>query len=80
MDTIVSGRSTVNSLNILTWQQIQGEEKSAYVFPAIASIFQTNKDINENSMELIPNSKLFFYDIHDGKILYLLTQHLLFNC
>ena len=74
-DTIVSGVSTANSLNILTWQQMQGDEKAKYVFPAIKPIFQTKKDIIDNSMALIPNSKLFLYDIHDGKMLYLITQY-----
>ena len=57
--TIVSGGSDTKSLNILILQQIQGEEKVEYVFPAIHSIFQTKKDIIENSMDLITNSKLF---------------------
>ena len=30
-------------------------------------------------MGLISNNKILFYDIHDGKMLYLLTQHSLFN-
>ena len=77
--TIVPWISTTKSLNIITWQQLQVEEKSEYVFPTIESIFQTKKDVIENSMDLMTNRKICVYDIHDGKRLYLLTQHSLFN-
>ena len=61
-----------NSLNILTWQQIIGSESLNLLIPALESYFQKRQVLR-------PESRYHFYDIHGGKMLYLLTQHSLWN-
>eukprot|EP00978_Attheya_sp_CCMP212_P027084 scaffold90288_cov52-Attheya_sp.AAC.5 len=72
--TVAAGVTTAGSFNILTWQQVIGEEKCANVFPVLESIFEQKKKL----MDEHPNISI--YEMHDGKMLYLLTQHALFNC
>lgn len=60
-----------SSLNILTWQQMLGPEKAKSLFPVVHNIYSKKKEMRNGGYK--------FYDLHDGKMLYLLTQHLLFN-
>ena len=78
---IKCGVTAGGSRNILTWQQIKGEEKPSVLFPAMESQYQSMSRIMEKESDepLIPDSNLTFYELHDGKMLYLLTQHSLFN-
>ena len=66
-----------------------GAETYANMLPAIQPIFERKKEIHEkgcnvvdrNNCTIIDNdSKITMYDLHDGKMLYLLTQHSLYNC
>eukprot|EP00551_Chaetoceros_affinis_P016131 CAMPEP_0203712330 /NCGR_PEP_ID=MMETSP0091-20130426/69973_1 /ASSEMBLY_ACC=CAM_ASM_001089 /TAXON_ID=426623 /ORGANISM="Chaetoceros affinis, Strain CCMP159" /LENGTH=776 /DNA_ID=CAMNT_0050590301 /DNA_START=350 /DNA_END=2681 /DNA_ORIENTATION=- len=62
-----------SSLNILTWQQVRGTETLHTMMPAVKEYFEEKKayrEIRRND---------FFYDLHDGKMLYLLTQHSAWN-
>ena len=62
-----------SSLNILTWQQVRGTETLHTMMPAVKEYFEEKKayrDLRKND---------FFYDLHDGKMLYLLTQHSVWN-
>ena len=65
----------------MTWQQVKGEEKASILFPALESQYRSMNSIMEKDKDepLIPDSKLTFYELHDGKMQYLLTQHSLFN-
>ena len=72
------GVTAGSSLNILTFQQMLGDEKAMNLFPAIENIFKTKSEIrllNSNYND----RQYTFYELHDGKMLYLLTQHSLFN-
>ena len=64
-----------NSRHILTWQQVMGTESLDMLMPSLSSYFQERLEVSEDSMF----DNWFFYDLHDGKMLYLLTQHSLWN-
>ena len=59
-----------SSLNILTWQQVRGTETIASMLPAVEDYFSSKKLLRESE-----NNNHFYYELHDGKMLYLLTQH-----
>ena len=63
--------SAGNLLNILTWQQLRGKETIHTMLPAVESYFREKKRLREST----ENRNYYFYDLHDGKMLYLLTQH-----
>ena len=61
-----------------------GAETSANMLPILESIYQRKKEIhkkrlNVNSTIFNQQSKVTLYDLHDGKMLYLMTQHSLYN-
>ena len=60
-----------SSLNILTWQQIRGKESIHTMIPAVENYFHEKKRLRDETEK----RNYHFYDIHDGKMLYLLTQH-----
>jgi hypothetical protein len=51
-----------------------GEEKCSTLFPVLEKIFEEKT----NLMERKPNISI--YEMHDGKMHYLLSQHTLYNC
>ena len=64
-----------SSLNILTWQQIRWVENLSVMLPSV-------NDHYIKKCELYTDTKMkhtLLYDMHDGKMLYLLTQHSLWN-
>ena len=62
-----------SSLNILTWQQLRATETLHTMMPAVKDYFEEKKAYRES------RTNDFFYDLHDGKMLYLLTQHSAWN-
>ena len=64
-----------SSLNILTWKQLAGTESFATMMPAVKEYFEEKKILKDTTK----NKNYFYYDMHDGKMLYLLTQHSLWN-
>ena len=83
-DSIKAGYSTAASRNILTWQQMIGKESYANMMPILEPIYERKEAILNNNITIESNiinknSKITLYDLHDGKMLYLLTQHSLFN-
>ena len=69
---INEGKATAgSSSNILTWQQLCGKESVRTMLPAVQTYFE-EKRVVRNSTE---RNKYCFYDLHDDKMLYLLTQH-----
>ena len=79
--TIKSGLTTGKSMDILTWQQIKCDEKLSTMLPALTDVFQNRAEMIQNNAhkQISDGSEFCFYDLHDGKMLYLLTQHSLFN-
>ena len=70
-----------SSLNILTWQQMIAKEELSTMLPALQSFLASRKKYVADAYPLQqhPRSKLWCYDLHDVKMLYLLTQHSLWN-
>ena len=70
-----------SSLNILTWQQMIAKEELSTMIPALQSFLLSRKRYVSSSFPLKkhPRSKLWCYDLHDVKMLYLLTQHSQWN-
>ena len=86
LNSIKAGYSTSASRNILTWQQMIGTESYANLMPVLEPIYERKKAVLNNNLRIEPdckfinkNSKITLYDLHDGKMLYLLTQHSLYN-
>jgi hypothetical protein len=70
-----------SSTNILTWQQVLAKEELATTSLCLETWLQDRKGIVQGTTtpSKLPNSKVWCYDIHDVKMLYLLTQHSLWN-
>eukprot|EP00978_Attheya_sp_CCMP212_P039066 scaffold199806_cov47-Attheya_sp.AAC.1 len=60
-ETVASGVTTAGSFNILTWQQVMGEEKCSTLFPVLEKIFEEKT----NLMERKPNISI--YEMHDDE-------------
>ena len=78
--TVESGDTTAKSLNIMTWQQVRGDENLCTLFPSLKHVFDSQAKIRDRNGNLIPGITLWFFALHDGKMLYILTQHSLYNC
>ena len=55
------------------------EETSCTVFPAMKSLYEEKKLLMDREMTVLPGVNMSFYDLHDGKMLYMLTQHSQWN-
>ena len=64
-----------SSHNILTWQQLNATESLYTMMPSVKEYF-TNKKVLRNDQN---RNNYWYYDLHDGKMLYLLTNHSLWN-
>ena len=68
-----------SSLNILTWQQVKGIETHEIMMKSTASYYKQKKIIREEASSNGKRQNYSFYDLHDGKMLYLLIQHSVWN-
>ena len=75
--TFMVGYSTNQTSNILTWQQFLGKEKDINVISSLKEHYQDRLELQKSL--IAGGNKVNFYDLHDGKILYILTQHSLFT-
>ena len=67
-----------SSKNILTWKQARGTESLSSMTPLFNSYFESKKAIKNEAHgdQNVPDrSNYFYYELHDGKMLYLMTQH-----
>ena len=72
------GKVTLGSnLNIFTWQQLNGIESYSNMMPAVKDYFVEKGALYgaKNAISSLKNCRISYYDLHDGKMLYLLTQH-----
>ena len=65
--------STAESANILTWMQELCEEKADHLFPLLKEVYKSKYELS------FEDGTRVYYDMHDGKMLYILTQHSLYN-
>ena len=68
-----------SSLNVLTWQQVQGTESLSVMLPAVTAYFEQKKMLKETVDSNNNRNNYYYYDLHDGKMLYLLTMHSQWN-
>ena len=77
------GYSTASPNNIFTWAQLRGPEKPQYVLPFMHRVYQEIKTVLDYSEDVVAKQlggKHFsFYEVSDGKMLYMLLQHSLYN-
>ena len=77
------GYSTASPNNIFTWAQLRGPEKPQYVLPFMKGVYQEIKTVLDYSEDVVAKrlgGKHFsFYEVSDGKMLYMLLQHSLYN-
>ena len=78
-NSIRLGMSPASSHNILTWQQMIGSETSQNLFPVLEPIYERKKHMLETAPVCLNGCDVSFYDLHDGKMLYLFTAHSLHN-
>ena len=64
-----------SSLNILTWQQIRGVENLSVMLPSVNDHYRKKGELYTDTQM----KYTLLYDMHDGKMLYLLTHHSLWN-
>ena len=67
--------SAASSFNTLTWQQILGKEELSVLLPALGDYFVT-KQLKRQQQS---TSNTYYYELYNGKMLYMLTQHSLWN-
>ena len=73
--TVSAGAKPASSWNILTWMQISGKEKCANIFPAIQDVYKEKRLLRADNT----NANIDCYEMHDGKMIYQLTQHSLYS-
>ena len=81
IDTINAGHTTAQSMDIFTWQQVAADEKREYIFPVVRNVYHYKKEVlaGEHDHVFGADCNIYFYDLHDGKMLYMLTHHSLWN-
>lgn len=74
--SIKAGYSTSVSRNILTWQEMIGQESSANLMPILELVYERKEAILNNNMNIKPDckfmnkeTKISLYDLHDSKML-----------
>ena len=72
-DIIDAGSSAAGSSGILTWAQTLCEENFANLVPVVRSIFKEKARLIAKGG--IDGKKIYYYELHDGKMIYLLTKH-----
>ena len=65
--------STAESFNILTWQQILADEKLENIIPVVESIYEEKSQLMERTNSIVNECNFNFYDMHDAKMLYLIS-------
>ena len=74
------GKTMAESLNLLTHHQFVGTESFRNLFPIVTEIYKQKAIIRSNDGKIEGmNERCQFFDLHDGKMLYLLTQHSLYS-
>ena len=70
-----------SSFNILTWMQVIGKESIKVLRTVLSTYFESRQKILEGSSRIssLPDSSIWCYDVHDGKMQYELTQHSKWN-
>ena len=65
--------TTVTSSNILTWMQSMIDESRETISPIMISIYEAQKILRAASTTIILGCTFSYYQIHDTKLIYLLT-------
>ena len=79
-DWINSKKMTAGSShNILTWQNLRGKEDYETMMLAVKDYFQSKRALITAQEQESTRSNYWYYNMHDCKMLYLLTQHSLWN-
>ena len=68
-----------SSKSPLTWKQARGPESISSMTPLFESYFESKKVLSRNAKNVPDRSNYFHYELHDGKMLYLMTQYGLFS-
>ena len=70
-----------SSFNILTWMQILGKEELKLLLSSTSNFLKERRELYEKRVTATsyPTSKHWIYDVHDAKMLFLLTQHSQWN-
>ena len=55
------------------------KEEVKNIFPVVRDMFESKKIMKEKNNKSEDHSKYVFKEVHDEKMMYLLTQHLLVN-
>ena len=76
-ETVFNGISTAESSSILTWKQVIGKEEPCSVMASVSNHYneKTLLKLKFNDM----GYHVYMYDMHDGKMLYILSGHGMWN-
>ena len=79
-----SGVSSTSTKSILMWKQVIGEESMSNVVPVVKELYRwigEHTTDGVTTMDGIKNGKrIYVYEVHDGKMIYNLTEHSKWNC
>ena len=64
---------------MLTYQQVGAPEKVEYVLPSMEVVLEDLKQMQIDGELQIDNCEIHPFEMHDGKMLYLITQHSQWN-
>ena len=78
VNSVDKSNTTAGSRNILTWKQMLGNENYANVSEAIEDEYNERQSLI-NEYNLKHDCQIYQYHMHDGKMLYLITQHSMWN-
>ena len=76
---IVEGTSSTASENIFTWQQAMCKENWKNLSVLLEDHYTEREQVKKTLETEYPLINIQYYDIHDGKMIYLLTQHSAYN-
>ena len=71
--------SATSNHNILTWQQFRGKECKETMLPSAGAYLESRLNFKRENEAKGTRSNYNYYSMHECKMLYLLTQHLLWN-
>ena len=78
---IEDGNSGGTSKDILTWKQVQADEKPSILFAALEPVYEQLKCIRAKGQDekFVDGCKISMYEVHDGKMIYSITDHSKWN-
>ena len=77
------GVSPASTKSILTWKQVIGEENMSNIVPCAKDLYRWIGEHTTDGVTTMDGTKegvrIYIYEVHDGKMIYNLTEHSMWN-